>query len=62
MTYDRDWCLTSEAVNQIARAMELADALEDCIDIYMQEIAEDDPLSVQLLARGILAQRLSDRD
>lgn len=62
MTYDRDWCLTGEAVNQIARAMELADALEDCIDIYMQEIAEDDPLAVQLLARGILAQRLSDRD
>ena len=62
MTYDRDWCLTSEAVGQIARAMELADALEDCIDIYMQEIAEDDSLTVQLLARGILAQRLSDRD
>lgn len=60
MMYDRDYCLTTEAVEQISRAMELADALEDCIDVYMQEIAEDDPLGVRMMARNILAQRLGD--
>lgn len=52
--------LTDDATDQIMRAMELADALHDCVDVYMQEIAEEDSLPTRMLARRLLAQRLGD--
>lgn len=56
----RNYCLTAKAVDQIVRAMELADALQDCVDIYMKEIAGEDTLPTRMMARCILAQRLGD--
>ena len=55
-----DYTLTAAATTQIDRAIELADALQDCIDVYMQEIASEDSISVRMMARSILAQRLGD--
>lgn len=54
--------LTQRAAEQISRAMELADALEDCVDVYMQEIAEEDSQGVRMMACHILGQRLGDRE
>ena len=48
------------ATTKVERAMELADELMDCLDIYMQEIASEDSISVRKMARSILAQRLGD--
>lgn len=48
------------ATTKVDRAMELADELMDCLDIYMQEIASEDSISVRMMARSILAQRLGD--
>lgn len=48
------------ATTKVERAMELADELMDCLDIYMQEIASEDSISVRMMARSILAQRLGD--
>lgn len=50
----------SAATTKVERAMELADELMDCLDIYMQEIASEDSISVRMMARSILAQRLGD--
>lgn len=55
-----DYTLTAAATTQIDRAMELADALQDCIDVYMQEIAGEDSIPVRMMARSILAERLGD--
>lgn len=54
--------LTDGATDQIMRAMELADALEDCIDVYMQEIANEDTQATRMMARSILADRLGGDD
>lgn len=54
--------LTDNATDQIMRAMELADALEDCIDVYMQEIANEDTQATRMMARSILADRLGGDD
>ena len=56
----RNYALSHAAAEQIDRAMELADELMDCLDIYMQEIASEDSISVRMMARSILAQRLGD--
>lgn len=48
------------ATTKVDRAMELADELMDCLDIYMQEIASEDSVSVRMMARSIIAQRLGD--
>lgn len=50
------------ATTKVERAMELADELMDCLDIYMQEIASEDSISVRMMARNILAQRLGDSE
>lgn len=52
--------MTPAATTKVERAMELADELMDCLDIYMQEIASEDSISVRTMARSILAQRLGD--
>lgn len=54
--------MTPAATAQIDRAMELADELMDCLDIYMQEIAGEDSIPVRMMARSILAERLCDRE
>lgn len=58
----RSYNLTDNATDQIMRAMELADALEDCIDVYMQEIANEDTQATRMMARSILADRLGGDD
>ena len=50
------------ATTKVDRAMELADELMDCLDIYMQEIASEDSISVRMMARSILAERLGGRE
>lgn len=55
-----DYTMTPAATTKVERAMELADELMDCLDIYMQEIASEDSISVRMMARSILAQRLGD--
>ena len=63
MMYTRDnYSLSPAAISQIDRAMELADALEDCIDVYMQEIANEDTQATRMMARSILADRLGGDD
>lgn len=57
-----DYTLTPAATTKVERATELADELMDCIDIYMQEIASEDSISVRMMARSILAERLCDRE
>lgn len=47
------------ADEQMARARVLAEVLEDCVDLYMREIAEDEPEDVQRRARIILAMKLT---
>ena len=44
---------------QMSRAEALAEILQDCVDLYMREIAEDEPVEVQRRARVILAMRMT---
>lgn len=43
---------------RMERASLLAEVLEDCVNLYMAEIADDEPRETRQLARQMLARRL----
>lgn len=48
----------SRPSERMARATLLADVLEDCVNLYIAEIADDEPRETQQLARQMLARKL----
>lgn len=48
----------SRSSERMARATLLAEVLEDCVNLYIAEIADDEPWETQQLARQILARKL----
>lgn len=44
--------------DRIERATMLAEVLEDCVNLYMEEIADDEPRETRQLARQMLARKL----
>lgn len=43
---------------RMTRAQQLAEVLEDCVNLYIAEIADDEPRETQQLARQMLARKL----
>lgn len=55
----REDLLVTEAQENAARALALAEMLEDCVNLYMDEIAYDESDTVRLMARQTLGRHLS---